>query len=85
MTWRDRIRPIVAEIIERIGRDDPKRLKRALIDERPYWVRDASHQTKIWRDEVNIQLGRKEHRQAKKQRQHEQATGQAMLFELENK
>lgn len=57
MTWRSEIRPIVKEIIDRIGRDNVKELKRALISERHGWVSQCSWQTKIWRDEVNKQTG----------------------------
>lgn len=88
MTWRDHIRPIVAEIVERVGRDDPKALRRALLNERPYWVKQASHMTKVWRDEVNFQLGIKQKRQAEKSKQKaieamqaEAEAGQSFLFD----
>lgn len=59
MTWRDKIRPLVREIIDRVGREHVKECKRALLAERPGWVSQCSWQTKIWRDEVNKQLGLK--------------------------
>jgi hypothetical protein len=63
MTWRSKIRPIVKAIIDRVGRDNVKELKRALISERPGWVSTCSWQTKIWRDEVNKQTGwKKKHK-----------------------
>lgn len=55
MTWRDRIRPLVSEIIDRVGKSDPKALKRALLDGRPTWVRTTSHMSQIWREEVKLQ------------------------------
>jgi hypothetical protein len=55
MTWRDKIRPLVSEIIDRVGKSDPKALKRALLEGRPTWVRTCSHQTKVWIDEVKRQ------------------------------
>lgn len=59
MTWRDKIRPLVRSIIDRVGRENVKKCKRALIEERPSWVSQCSWQTKIWRDETNKQLGLK--------------------------
>lgn len=58
MTWRDQIRPLVAEIIAQVGINDEKKLRRALLDERPVWVRTTSHMSKIWRDEVRRQVGK---------------------------
>lgn len=55
MSWRDQIRPIVSEIVDRVGKGDPDTLKRALLEGRPEWVRACSHQTKVWRDEVKRQ------------------------------
>lgn len=80
MTWRDKIRPMVAEIIEHYGRDDMKALRKALIAHRPHWVSGASHMTKIWRDEVNVQLGIKESRKAAKERKKDEAAGQSFMF-----
>jgi len=62
MTWRNKIRPLVSQIIKRVGRDDMKALKKALIEGRPSWVCACSWQTKIWRDETNRQLGRKKYK-----------------------
>lgn len=59
-TWRDRIRPLIAEVIERVGRSNPKALKKALLDARPNWVTGASWMTKVWRDEVKCQLGQRQ-------------------------
>jgi hypothetical protein len=55
MTWRDKIRPLVSDIIKRVGNGDVKALKQALLEGRPTWVRTCSHQTKVWRDEVKRQ------------------------------
>lgn len=55
MTWRDRIRPLVAEVIDRVGKSDPKELRRALLDARPEFVLYTSHMSKVWREEVKRQ------------------------------
>ncbi|MEQ9131130.1 MAG: hypothetical protein RJQ08_13515 [Salinisphaeraceae bacterium] len=55
-TWRDIARPIVAETINRVGRDNPRELRKALRDaypfgERKYWPYRA------WLAEVRAQIG----------------------------
>ena len=45
-TWRDTARPIIAEIIERVGVDSPD-LRRALRDAYPFGE-CANHPYKIW-------------------------------------
>lgn len=60
MTWRENFAPRIAEIIERVGRDDMKKLRKALSDAgskwRGYWP------YKVWCSEVNYQLGLKKRR-----------------------
>lgn len=81
MTWRDEIRPLVAAIIADVGRDDMRALRRALIDRRPHWVKYCYHQTKIWRDEVNQQLGIKAQRKAAERAKAEAADDRPRLFD----
>lgn len=80
MTWRDKIRPLVAEIIAAVGTSDMKALRRALIEGRPSWVSGASWMTKVWRDEVNTQLGIKAARKAERRRSKQQLDGHPWLF-----
>ena len=54
-TWRDHCRPIIAEVIERVGTEDPKALRKALLEAYPYGQR-SMHPYKIWRDEIRRQL-----------------------------
>lgn len=56
MTWRDRCRDIIAEVIVRVGRDDPKRLRAELRAAYPFGPREH-HPYKIWLDEIHRQLG----------------------------
>ena len=55
MTWRQRAAPIIADTIARVGRDDPKALRKALRDAYPFGER-ANYPYKAWRDEVRAQL-----------------------------
>lgn len=57
-TWRDNCRPIIRNVIQSVGRDDMKALRRALRDAYPYGER-AYHPYKIWCDEIRAQLGLK--------------------------
>jgi hypothetical protein len=54
-TWRNHCAPIIAEVIERVGTDDPKALRKALLEAYPYGER-SMHPYKIWRDEIRRQL-----------------------------
>lgn len=58
MTWRDHCRPIIAEVITRVGTADRKALRKALREAYPYGDRDY-HPYKIWCDEIRVQLGEK--------------------------
>jgi len=57
-TWRDVARPIIAEVMARVGSDDPGRLKRELFDAYPFGQREY-HPYKIWLDEIRVQKGLK--------------------------
>lgn len=54
-TWRDISRPIIADVIGRVGRDDPKKLKKALFEAYPFRER-RFWPYKVWLDEIKIQL-----------------------------
>jgi len=56
MTWRDHCRDIIAEVIARVGRDDPKRLRAELRAAYPFGLRQY-HPYKIRLDEIHRQLG----------------------------
>jgi hypothetical protein len=58
MSWRDHAAPIIAKVIERVGREDMKALKKALREAYPYGER-SHHPYKIWCSEVRYQLGLK--------------------------
>lgn len=58
MSWRDRARPIIAAVINEVGCDDMKRLRKAISDAYPFGFREM-HPYKIWCDEVRRQLGLK--------------------------
>ena len=54
-TWRNDCAPIIAEVIKRVGTEDPKALRKALLEAYPYGER-SMHPYKIWRDEIRRQL-----------------------------
>jgi len=49
--WRDSARPIIAEVIARVGRDDMKALRRALREAYPFGPRQY-YPYRIWLDEI---------------------------------
>jgi hypothetical protein len=53
--WRKIAAPIIAKVIARVGTDDPKALRRALLEAYPFWER-RYHPYRIWRDEIRRQL-----------------------------
>ena len=55
--WRDRCRPIVAEIIKAWNGKDEKELRRALYEAYPFGERKR-HPYKIWLNEIQLQLGK---------------------------
>jgi len=58
-TWRDVARPIIRKVVERVGLEDRKALKKALKEAYP-WGERKYHPYKIWCDEIHIQLGLRE-------------------------
>ena len=58
MKWRDHARPIIAEVIGRVGTADLKALRKALREAYPFGVRNY-HPYRIWLDEIKVQLGTK--------------------------
>ena len=57
-TWRDAARPIIARVIAEVGTADIKALRKALRAAYPFGPYKY-HPCKIWRDEINVQLGKK--------------------------
>ena len=55
-SWRDIAAPIIKEVIEREGRDDMKKLRKALRESYPFGER-RHHPYKVWCDEVRRQVG----------------------------
>ena len=55
--WRNIAAPIIAEVIERVGRENEKALKTALREAYP-WGQRKYHPYKIWCSEIRIQLGK---------------------------
>jgi hypothetical protein len=53
--WRNTAAPIIAEVIARVGTDDPAALRRALLEAYPFGERRL-HPYRIWRDEARRQL-----------------------------
>lgn len=54
-TFRDYCRPIIGEVIERVGRDDMRALRKALREAFPLHGRDC-HPYFVWQDEIRNQL-----------------------------
>jgi len=57
-TWRDSARPRIAKVIEEVGIEDIKALRKALREAYPYGER-KHWPYKVWCDEIRIQLGLK--------------------------
>ena len=57
-TWRDRARPIIASVIEEVGTDDIKALRKALREAYPFGPRKY-WPYKVWLSEIARQLGDK--------------------------
>lgn len=54
-SWRDRSRPIVAAVIDRVGKSDLKKLKAALREAYPFGLRQYTPY-KVWLDEIRRQI-----------------------------
>lgn len=57
-TWRDKARPIIAEILKDHQDCDDATIKKALLEAYPFGAR-AHHPYKIWLDEIKRQRGTK--------------------------
>ena len=55
-SWRDKAYPIIRAVIDREGRDDMKKLRKALRDAYPFGERKY-YPYKVWCDEVKRQVG----------------------------
>ena len=55
MKWREHCAPIIAKVIEETGRDDIKKLRKALKDAYPYGQRSC-WPYKVWCSEIRKQL-----------------------------
>lgn len=78
MTWREELAPRIAKIIAEVGRDDMKRLRKALAcptGYRGYWPQ------KVWNSEVNYQLGITETRKKAEAKQLEEAYEGKTMFD----
>lgn len=54
--WRRIARPIIAEVINRVGREDDYQLRKALFEAYPFGERKY-HPYRTWLDEIKRQLG----------------------------
>lgn len=83
MTWRDRFKPIIREVIQETGTDDMRLLRQKLRDAFPAGPRQY-HPYKIWLDEINRQLGLGKHKRseliAQEKKHFEPLEGQQELF-----
>jgi len=57
-TWRDIASPIIAEVIEKIGRENPKLVRKELLKHYPFGEKEM-WPYKVWCDEIKRQLGEK--------------------------
>jgi len=62
--WRDHAKPIISEVIERVGTEDMKLLRKKLREVYPFGQRKY-HPYKIWCDEIKVQLGTKKRKVSK--------------------
>ena len=75
--WRKQAAPIIRRVIEQVGRDDERALRRALADAYP-WGERRLHPYKIWCDEIRRQLECRQHNRPP--RADPVAPGQTTLF-----
>lgn len=66
MTWREKARPVIAEVLAAHQGEDLKTIRRALKEAYPFGPRQH-HPYQIWCDEVRSQLGLKRYPLRKKQ------------------
>ena len=77
-TWRDFARPRIAEVINQVGTEDVKALRKALRAAYP-WGQRKYHPYRIWCSEIRRQLNPKCQRVA---RSAPPAPGQRVLFSI---
>lgn len=80
-TWRDKFRPMIAELIEEKFADvkDIRKLRTLLNRECPFYYQASSWMMKVWRDEVAEQIGTKARRKAAQRWQADVTRGQKFL------
>lgn len=59
MTWRERAKPIIAQVLAEHQGADMKTIRTALREAYPFGPTEY-HPYRIWRDEIKRQLGKKE-------------------------
>jgi hypothetical protein len=64
MSWRDRARPIIAEVLRATAGQDEAAVRQALRDAYPFGAREL-HPYKVWLDEIKRQRGTATKRAAK--------------------
>ena len=65
MNWRDKARPIITKIIaDNLGASE-RYLRRLFAASYP-WGEKTNHPYKVWCDEINVQLGKREFGSKKK-------------------
>lgn len=77
-TWRERMMPLIAQILAEYQDLELNGKRTALREARPYWV-NQGWLLKVWRDECRIQLGLKP--RTKRPSRRESGKGQKVLFE----
>lgn len=82
-SWRDRLRPVIAQVIAEVGTDDMKKLRKALREAWPENLGPRSmHPYKIWLDEIRRQLEpRQPHENIAVPKQLPSCKGQMELFQ----
>lgn len=77
MTWRDKARPIIEEVLSRCKGKPEKEIKKALREAYPWGPRN-NYPYKVWLDECKVQMGKKKVRQ--KKHKPDEDRRQMMLF-----
>ena len=80
-TWRQYLAPLVEAVILEVGTDDMPKLRKALREAFPAKPRKR-YPYRVWLDEINVQLGVKARRDAKKTRESLIAAGQMEMEDL---